>query len=308
MTNMSRRNSGQDNVAPGQEGRIDIGYENLKVKCIQWPEEQSTMYLLSKASVAVKGSIVEDEDTDREMAKDMFKGGLNQALEWVKLTFECSGVSRGLTHQLVRTRKASFAQQSMRYADMGSINVRMPEEIHYRDHFPLDHDSIDQDKYPLLFDLFSAGDQYEVSPRDIWYVSTQVAAEAYQWLAEHDVPLQDARTVCPIATETYILCNYDLAEFLKLYSYRACQMFYPEMVQIMKLMKESLLEKASWLEPYIKISCENTSGGISVDTGIGSYPLPHKCTYQGFEKVEGHCTFEWALEDNRIFKSSKVKA
>lgn len=291
-----------ENKAPGQEGRTDIGFQNLKVKCIQWPDEQITKYLLSKASVAVKGSIVEDNEVDYTMAEDMFKGGLNQALEWVKLTFECSGVSRGLTHQLVRTRKASFSQQSMRYADMDNFNVRMPDEIARR-HAGNDTYELDAEEYPMLSELNGS----TVSPTGVWYSSIQVAREAYRWLAEHDVPMQDARTVCPIATETYILCNYDLAEFLKLYSYRACQMFYPEMVAIMGLMKTSLLEKAPWLKPYIKISCENTSSGISVDTGIGPYQLPHKCTYQGFEEVEGQCTFEWALEGNRTFKSTKVR-
>lgn len=288
---MSSRGNNDFNVAPGQEGRTDIGFENLRVKCIQWPQEDITMYLLSKASVAVKGSIVEDDKTDYAMAKDMFKGGLNQALEWIKVTFECSGVSRGLTHQLVRTRKASFAQQSMRYADMGNLNVRMPEEIAKRD----DENYIDPAKYPHL----SFGILGKATPTEVWQYSTDVAREAYNWMAEHKVPMQDARTVCPIATETYILCNYDLGEFLKLYSYRACQMFYPEMVQIMKLMKESLVQKAPWLEPYIKISCENTSGSIHSLHG-------HRCTYQGWEKVEGHCTFEWATEKNRTFKSSKV--
>lgn len=233
MSNFSHREEGATfNKAPGQEGRNDIGFENLKVKCLQWPEERHTKYLLSKASVAVRGSIVEDNTIDEEMAKDMFTGGLNQALEWVKVTFECSGVSRGLTHQLVRTRKASFSQQSLRYADMGTFNVRVPTEIANN---------------PIAY--------------DIWLNSIRTARAAYSALANMGIPMQDARTVCPIATETYILCNYDLGEFLNLYSYRACQMFYPEMVAIMGLMKESLLEQAPWLEPYIKISCEKTSGG-----------------------------------------------
>lgn len=294
MSNMASRNvhTAGENKAPGQESRNDIGFENLKVKCIQWPDEQITKYLLSKASVAVKGSIVEDNEVDYTMADDMFKGGLNQALEWVKLTFECSGVSRGLTHQLVRTRKASFSQQSMRYADMDGFNARMPERISTD---KIGNYFVDAEKYPALAELLG---NY-TSPRIVWETSVEVSREAYAFLAANNIPMQDARTVCPIATETYILCNYDLGEFLKLYSYRACQMFYPEMVEIMGLMKASLLEKAPWLEPYIKISCETTSGGIN--------GLPHKCTYQGWEEVEGQCSFPWALEGNRIYKSTKVR-
>ena len=292
MSNFSHRQEGESfNKAPGQEGRNDVGFENLKVKCLQWPEERHTKYLLSKASVAVRGSIVEDDETDEDMANDMFKGGLNQALEWVKVTFECSGVSRGLTHQLVRTRKASFSQQSLRYADLDNFNARMPTAIH--EHEGLD--KIDPDKYPRLYEM-SRG--WSLTAQEAWAMAIKLSREVYGFLADHGVPMQDARTVCPIATETYILCNYDLGEFLSLYSYRACQMFYPEMVAIMGLMKKALVEKAPWLEEHIKISCEKTSGGIN--------GLPHRCTYQGWEQVEGQCTFEWALEENRTFKSRKV--
>lgn len=270
MTNMSKRGSNDFNVAPGQAGRTDIGYENLEVNVILWPKEEEVLKVLSKASVAVRGNIVGDEQIEHEMVADMFKGGLNQALEWFTVAFEVSGVSRGVTHQLVRTRKASFSQQSMRYADMGNFNVRMPTAI--------------AENPEATF---------------IWMESIRAARYAYQQLAELGIPMQDTRTVCPIATETYIICEYPLSEFINTYAYRACTMFYPETVALFRIMGSKLIEKCPWLESIVKISCEKTSGGIN--------GLPHKCTYQGWEKVEGQCDFSWALEENRIYKSTKVK-
>lgn len=302
MSNMASREVHKDggNKAPGQTGRTDIGYDNLIVDCILWPKLDEVKYVLSKASVAVKGSIVGKNEVDEASVNDMFKGGLNQALEWFTVVFECSGVSRGLTHQLVRTRKASFSQQSMRYADMGNLNVRMPEEIAKRTdlHFidsGFDVNGNPYGNYPFLGEAFG----HNASPAEVWEHSVEIAREAYSWLTEHNVPMQDARTVCPIGTETYILCEYPLSEFINVYAYRACQMFYPEMVAIMGLMKASLLDKCPWLEPMLKITCEKTSGGIN--------GLPHKCTYQGWERVEGQCEFPWALEDNRTFKSTRVE-
>jgi Thymidylate synthase complementing protein len=264
---MSKRGSNDFNVAPGQVGRTDIGYENLEVNVLLWPEEDVVKKALSKASVAVRGSIVGDDEIDEAMVADMFKGGLNQALEWFTVAFECSGVSRGVTHQLVRTRKASFAQQSLRYADMGSFNARMPIAI---------------SKNPEAY--------------AIWLNAIEYARASYKRLADLGIPMQDTRTVCPIATETYIICEYPLSEFLNTYAYRACSMFYPETVALFRLMRVKLLEKCPWLEPVAKISCEKTSGSKH----------GHFCTYQGWERVEGQCDFPWALEDNRTFKSSKV--
>jgi flavin-dependent thymidylate synthase len=271
MSTMSKASADYTfNVAPGQEGRNDTNYKNLEVNILQYPTREQFLKLMSKASVAVRGNIVGDEEIDETMAEDMLRGGLNQSLEWMQVIFEVGGVSRGVTHQLVRTRKASFAQQSMRYANMGTFNTRVPTEI---------------SNNPVAF--------------AIWLEAIEASRKAYGELTAMGIPMQDARTVCPIATQTYIICSYPLNEFLSLYSYRACQMFYPEMVVLMGLMREKLIEVCPWLEPHIKISCEKTGPGIN--------DLPHKCMYQGFEKVEGQCTFEWAKEDNRIYKSSKVK-
>jgi len=71
-----------------------------------------------------------------------------------------------------------------------------------------------------------------------------------------------------------------------------CYMFYPEMVQIMKLMKEAVKEKAPWIAEQAKISCE-------IPQPDGS----HKCTYRGAEVVEGYCPLPWAQEENRLWKS-----
>jgi thymidylate synthase (FAD) len=282
-----------ENSAPDQGGRTDSGYDNIKIKLLHYPDQEEFYKLLSKASVAVKGGIIGDESVDLDMVEDMFSGGLNQCLEWVTVVFEINGLSRGVTHQLVRTRKASFAQQSMRYADMGNLNVRMPttiRDLRTRD----DYHSIDSREYPSLSFLIGTID----TPRAIWQTAVDVAREAYEWLAANGVPMQDARTVCPIATETYIICEYPLSEFVNTYAYRACSMFYPETVYIFREMGKILLEKCPWLSNLIKISCEKT--------GPGGPGIDHKCTYQGWERVEGQCDFPWALEENRVFKSKKV--
>lgn len=254
-------------------GRVDWGYENLKVKLLYWPDEQRFKQMVYKATMATRGSDIDaDEEPDPVVVEDAFKGGLNQCLEWVTVSFEISGVSRGVTHELVRTRKASFAQQSMRHTDMGNPAVRMPETI--------------------------ADGSAEV--RRNWTWAMDAARETYLGLLEADVPYQDARTVLPIATETYIIATYPLSEFLNTYGYRACYMFYPEIVALFRMMREALLAECPWLEPYVKVSCEKTAPTVR-DSGA----YEHQCTYQGWEQVEGHCPLAWAREDNRVWKSRR---
>ena len=55
--------------------------------------------------------------------------GHESPLEHVTFTFGIDGVSRSLTHQLVRHRLASFSQQSQRYVSGSKFNFVTPHSI-----------------------------------------------------------------------------------------------------------------------------------------------------------------------------------
>ena len=62
--------------------------------------------------------------------EEMLKGGLQTALESQTIVFAVSGVSRTCTHQLVRSRRAAFHQQSQRASYVGDHpEMRMPESV-----------------------------------------------------------------------------------------------------------------------------------------------------------------------------------
>ena len=285
MSSMIRKSMpiAADHISPLANGRTDQAYENLKVRVLYYPDEQLFKRMVYKATMATRGSdITDDEFIDPTVVDEAFKGGLNQCLEWANVVFEISGVSRGVTHEIVRTRKASYAQQSMRHTDMGNAAVRMPEEI---------------SQHP------------DPAVRAVWRTAMQATRAAYSTLTDDfDIPFQDARTVLPIATETYIIAAYPVSEFMATFSYRACAMFYPEIVVLFKLMREELIKVCPWLAPYLLISCEKTAASRAVNPATGQEEqFEHRCQYMGWEKVEGHCSLAWAKEYNRTWKSSKFE-
>lgn len=304
MSNMIRRSIDPDgqHVSPLNLGQTDVAANGLGVRVLKYPDEQEFKRMVYKATTATRGNDISDDNWDPIVVEEAFKGGLNQCLEWDTVVFEISGVSRGLTHEIVRTRRASFAQQSMRHTDMGrDFNVRMPEAIWSDNRLLL----VDPLKYPLLrANLLRDGEwsqdkqEVETTGARVWAEAMRTAREAYGWLVENDFPYQDARTVCPIATETYIIAEYPISEFLNTYAYRACHMFYPEIVALFGIMGRELSAVCPWLAPHILISCEKTRPSAA---------HPHMCTYQGWERVEGHCPLSWAVESNRVFKSSKFE-
>lgn len=209
--------------------------------------------------------------------EEMLKGGLQTALETQVIVFAVKGVSRTCTHQLVRSRRAAFHQQSQRASYMGDVpECRMPESVW---------------RNPR------ARKEFTKSVMQAWH--------AYQVICEEDISYQDARFVLPEGTTNFILLEYPIREFLNVYAYRACSMFQWEIVQVMRQCRDVLIEAHPFMEPYVKISCEKTGPVlIKGDIEVGRPPetVPHHCTFQGWEDVEGQCDFPWAKQEARTFK------
>lgn len=244
--------------SPYSNNTISIGDDHIIVKLVQGIDEPSFRRTLSKAVRATIGIDLEGVDETSEDWEEMLKGGLQTALETQTIVFEVSGVSRACTHQLVRSRRAAFHQQSMRASFYGTApEIRMPESVW---------------RNPRA--------------RFAFIEAAEAARHAYVVACDEDISYQDARYCLPEGTVNYIMLEYPVREFLAVYAYRACSMFQWEIVTVMRKAKEVLVEAHPWLEPYIKISCEN----------------PKRCTFQGWENVEGQCDLPWAKEDLRTFK------
>jgi len=277
-------------VSPYDNAMIQVGDEGITVRLVQGlnPEFEK---VLSKATRATIGISLETPDDDNRDWEEMLQGGLQTALETQVVVFEVSGVSRACTHQLVRSRRAAFHQQSMRASFYGrQPETRIPES------------------------MFNAPEEV----RALWMEALRLAHEAYAAACEADVSYQDARYILPEGTTNYIMLEYPLREFLAVYAYRACAMFQWEIVSVMRAAGDILSARYPFLEPYIKISCEKTKGALDMDRqnetdeslglrGVGERDrleaFQHHCTFQGWEKVEHQCPFPWARESNRSFKS-----
>lgn len=247
-------------TSPLANAQIDVGVDNIKVRMLQGLDEEAFQNVLGRGLMATTGLDVDEPSKDLPW-EEMLKGGLQGVLESQVVVFEISGISRTCTHQLVRTRKAAFHQQSQRATFMGTNpNVRMPQSIYENQR-----------------------------ARRAFIAAKQAAEDAYRIACQEDIAYQDAREALLEGTETYIMCEYPLREFLNTYAYRACVMFNWQIVHCFREMGRLLVEAHPWLEPYVKISCEKIK----------------KCTFQGWETVEGHCTFPWAKEDNRTYQPPK---
>lgn len=261
-------------VSPYDNGRVDVGTDDIVVKLVQGIDEKAFRRTLSKATRATIGIDLDLPDEDSRDWEEMLRGGLQTALESQVIVFEVQGVSRACTHQLVRTRKAAFHQQSMRASFYGNApETRIPESV-YRNE----------------------------KARDAFMEALAMAHKAYEIACAEDISYQDARYILPEGTCNYIMLEYPVREFLNVYAYRACSMFQWEIVTVMRKCREALLAEHPWMEPYVKISCEKTKGALDM-SGETIEARSHHCTFQGWEEVGEQCDFPWARETNRAFVS-----
>lgn len=255
-----------EHVSPFDNGATQIGLDGIEVKLVKGINEEQFANVVSYGLRATTGvDLNKPYDDSSEDLTEMMQGGLQQALEADTLVFAVSGVSRACTHQLVRTRKAAFNQQSQRATFYGNQpDIRMPESI-WRDKVA----------------------------REAYLEAIKATRRAYKVATERDISYQDARLVLPEGTVNFIICTYTVREFMNTFSYRGCYLFQWEISHVFRKMREQVLENHPILRDVlaqnIKISCEKTG----------------KCHFQGWEDVEAQCPKPMAREDNRVFKSDR---
>ncbi len=267
-----RRSFGMDPEAPKTDGQVQIGTDGIEVELVQGINEDDFKRVCGLAINSVAGRQYAESDWS-----ELLRGGLQTGLESQVIVFGVSGVSRACTHQLVRTRKAAYHQQSQRSSYYGPHpEVRLAESV------------------------WRNPEARAAALRAIYF-----AHQAYEAAVAEDISYQDARLILPEGTTNWIMCEYPLRTWLDTFAYRGCSMFQWEIVTVFRKMRALLVEAHPWLEPYAKISCEKTAGALD-NTAVNKFTedqpeLAHACTYQGHERVEGQCDFPWARESNRTF-------
>ena len=106
----------------------------IKVTLLQHtPNPEKTVAAAAKLCYSHSGvSDIYDNLTDEKVTSfvDMLSDiGHESPIEHVTFTFGIEGVSRSLTHQLVRHRIASYSQKSQRYVTEGAFEYIIPPEI-----------------------------------------------------------------------------------------------------------------------------------------------------------------------------------
>ncbi|MDR3315856.1 MAG: FAD-dependent thymidylate synthase [Coriobacteriales bacterium] len=160
-----------------------------------------------------------DDARIQKVLTTIMKSGHFSALEHASYTFAVDGISRALTHQLVRHRLASFNQQSQRYVTYaGDPEVVTPSTVA---------------EDPGALAAFNT--------------AIDVAYATYAQLVEAGIPAEDARYVLPNACISKIVITMNIRELLHFFEARCCRRAQWEIQDL----AHRMLELAQPTAPYI---------------------------------------------------------
>lgn len=171
---------------------------NMHVKLVRHtPEPERTVAMSARLCYSPIGAAQLEERISDEQAANLVRRlvsmGHLSTLEHVTFTFAIEGVSRVLTHQLVRHRIASYSQQSQRYVKEHDFETILPPSVAAN--------AEAQAKFSALMEEIQS---------------------LYNEFTEAGIPAEDARYILPNATETKIVCTFNARSLLNFFSLRCC--------------------------------------------------------------------------------------
>lgn len=163
-----------------------------------------------KGRVCYKSEERISNDTANKFVQSLINRGHLSVLEHsnISVKFVCD---RGVSHEIVRHRLASYSQESTRYCNYGDEKARINEGIRVIK--------------PFFFE--------DHSLQDVAWRNAMIDAESgYNALLELGATPQEARSVLPNSLKTEIWMTANIREWLHFCTLRAAKTAHPQMKQI----------------------------------------------------------------------------
>ena len=199
----------------------------MKVTLISHTPDAVNLLLFTKStrlnlSPGLMGEIRAWPEEKKMQELEYVSNTIPSSWEFIDYTFLVEGVSRAYTHQQVRTRAASYAQQTMRVLNMGEFDyVFTDKNLESGAALGLirSHNELTKDVYRALIDIGQ-------SP-------------------------EDARGILPTNIATNIICKFNLRTFVELAKSRTGGRTQGEYQKVINAMCDEVLKVHPWAEKFL---------------------------------------------------------
>ncbi len=175
---------------------------------------------------ATSGQVATEKQQD--LIRRVIESGHGSTIEHIVFTFAVSGVTRTLSHQLVRHRAGvAFDQQSQRY-----LNYKRPS-------------------YMVPGSLTDAPAEI----RDRFTAEMDDSLAFYGEMLEAGIPGEDARFVMPNATRTNLIMTTNLRALIHMSGLRLCTMAQWEIRRLFQLIRHEVFSVSPFLGSFLAPKC-----------------------------------------------------
>jgi thymidylate synthase (FAD) len=227
----------------------------LKVKLLRYTADADLLCGTAALTTTKSGTPSDlikkmDAETAKQIIKRVTGYGHGSVIEHASFTFSLEGVSRAMTHQLVRHRIASYTQQSQRYVTYNTLeNYVIPPSI-----------------------------EGNAEARKTFDETLTRISETYQRLLKLGISKEDARFILPNAAKTNIIVTMNARELRHFFNLRCCTRAQWEMREV----AVELLKQARKAAPALFEDC----GPTCVELGYCSEGKmkPKECNIEELKK------------------------
>src|SRR5687767_7323694 len=175
---------------------------------------------------ATSGQVATEKQQD--LIRRVIESGHGSTIEHIVFTFAISGVTRTLSHQLVRHRAGvAFDQQSQRYLNYKHPAYMVPGSL--------------QDAPAELRERFTA--------------EMDDSLAFYGEMLEAGIPGEDARFVMPNATRTNLIMTANLRSLIHMSGLRLCTMAQWEIRRLFQLIRQQIFTVSPFLGSFLAPKC-----------------------------------------------------
>lgn len=200
----------------------------MEVKLINYTQNAKELLIFTKNTrLEMKPGLFDEimawpEDRKMDELKYMART-IPSSWEFCDFVFLVTGVTRAFTHQAVRTRNASYAQQTLRMVDV-------------------------QEGFDVLRPELIEADEVAASAYSDCMVEILMT---YKLLRSRGIPAEDARGVLPTNILTNIVCKYNLRTFSELCKSRTGGRTQNEYQMVVNLMADEALKVMPWVGLFL---------------------------------------------------------
>ena len=163
------------------------------------------------------------EDSAKRFVQGIIKRGHESVIEHEKITVRII-CDRGVTHEIVRHRIASYSQESTRYCNY--CNDKFGNEITFIE--------------PCFFNSDSEQDKKN---KEIWLKSMQQIEDNYNELIANGARPEEARAILPNSLKTEIIVTMNLRAWRHFFKLRTDKAAHPQIREISNMILEEFKEK-----------------------------------------------------------------